>query len=63
MIIEETDNAYDFHVTPQTLEDGTPVIEIYQESGSSENYVGIDKHQAAQLVEALQKWLAGEEVE
>lgn len=28
-----------------------------------EDLVIIDKHQAAQLAEVLQKWLAGEEVE
>lgn len=34
MIIEETENAYDMHVTDQELEDGTPVAELYQENGS-----------------------------
>ena len=31
MIIEETENAYDMHVTEQELEDGTLVVELYQE--------------------------------
>lgn len=64
MIIEETENAYDVHVTSQTLEDDTPVIELFQENGHGvEGYIGIDKQQAAQLIEVLQKWIDGGEVE
>lgn len=64
MIIEETENSYDMHVTGQELEDGTPVVELYQENGSGfESFIGIDKHQAAQLIEVLQRWIDGEEIE
>lgn len=64
MIIEETENAYDMHVTEQELEDGTLVVELYQENSSGiEQFIGIDKHQAAQLIEVLQRWVNGEEIE
>lgn len=64
MIIEETENAYDMHVTEQELEDGTLVVELYQENGSGiEQFIGIDKKQAAQLIEVLQRWVNGEEIE
>lgn len=64
MIIEEAKNAYDMHVTAQELEDGTPVVELYQENGSGvESFIGIDKQQAAQLVELLKRWVNGEEIE
>lgn len=64
MIIEETENAYDVHVTSQTLEDDTPVIELFQEAGHGvESYIGMDKQQAAQLIAVLQKWIDGGEVE
>ena len=63
MIIEETENAYDMHVTEQELEDGTLVVELYQENGSGESFIGIDKQQAAQLIEVLQSWVNGEEIE
>lgn len=64
MIIEETENAYDMHVTAQELEDGTPVVELYQENGSGvESFIGIDKQQAAQLVELLKRWVNGDEIE
>lgn len=64
MIIEETENAYDMHVTEQELEDGTPVVELYQENGAGiESFIGIDKQQAAQLIEVLQRWVNGEEIE
>lgn len=64
MIIEETETAYDMHVTAQWLEDGTPVVELHQENGAGvESFIGIDKHQAAQLIEVLQRWVDGEEIE
>lgn len=51
MIIEEAENAYDMHVTEQELDDGTPVVELYQVNGSGvESFIGTDKHQAAQLI-------------
>ena len=64
MIIEETENAYDVHVTEQELEDGTLVVELYQENGAGvESFIGIDKSQAEQLIEVLQRWINGEEIE
>lgn len=64
MIIEETENAYDMHVTEQELEDVTLVVELYQENGAGiESFIGIDKQQAAQLIEVLQRWVNGEEIE
>lgn len=64
MIIEETENAYDMHVTEQELEDGTLVVELYQENSSGvEQFIGIDKQQAVQLIEAMQHWIDGEEIE
>lgn len=64
MIIEETENSYGMHVTGQELEDGTPVVELYQENGSRvESFIGIDKQQASQLIEVLQRWIDGEEIE
>lgn len=64
MIIEETEKAYDVHVTQQELDDETPVVVLYQGSGVGvESFIGIDKHQAAQLIEVLQRWIDGEEIE
>lgn len=64
MIIDETENAYDMHVTEQELEDGTPVVELYQENGSGvESFIGIDKRQASKLIEVLQRFVNGEEIE
>ena len=56
MIIEETENAYDMHVTEQELEDGTLVVELYQQNGSGiEQFIGIDKHQATQHWESTKR--------
>ena len=64
MIIEETENAYDMQVTCHELSDGTPVVGMHQENGSGvESTIGIDKQQAAQLIEVLQRWIDGEEIE
>lgn len=64
MIIEETENAYDMHVTEQELEDGTPVVELYQENGLGvESFIGIDKRQASKLIEVLQRWVNGDGIE
>lgn len=55
MIINETDRLYEF--------------EVYQSScgdvGFSQGYdlIVIDKTQAAQLIEVLQRWVNGEEIE
>lgn len=64
MFIKETENAYDMHIEFQELEDDTPVVEFMQENGAGiENTIGIDKHQATQLIAVLQKWINGVEVE
>lgn len=64
MIIKETENAYDMHIEFQELEDDTPVVELTQENGAGiENTIGIDKHQAAQLIAVLKKWVNDGEVE
>lgn len=64
MIIEETENSYDMHVDFHELEDYTPVVEFMQENGAGiENTIGIDKQQAAQLIEVLTKWINGEDIE
>ena len=64
MIIKETENAYDMHIEFQELEDDTPVVELTQENGAGiENTIGIDKQQATKLIEVLQKWVDGGEVE
>lgn len=64
MIIKETENAYDMHIEFQELEDYTQVVEFMQENGAGiENTIGIDKQQAAQLIEVLTKWVNGGEVE
>lgn len=55
MIIEETYDCYQLRI-----EAGDEVFDIYQRDGE---WIEIDKKQAAQLVEVLQKWLAGEEME
>lgn len=52
------------HVDFYELEDDTPVVEFMQENSLGiENSVGIDKQQAAQLIEVLAKWINGEDIE
>lgn len=64
MIIEETENSYDMHVDFHELEDDTPVVEFMQENSLGiENSIGIDKQQAAQLIEVLAKWINGEDID
>lgn len=58
MIIEETDTHWPFVV----VSEGDGNFESL-DMRFSDYEISVDKHQAAQLVEVLQKWLAGEEVE
>lgn len=59
MIIEETHDCYQVKILA-----GDEAFDMYQNDcqGGIE-WIQIDKQQAAQVVEVLQKWLAGEEVE
>lgn len=64
MIIEETENAYAIELDFCELIDDTPVLEMIQYgAGCESSSVGIDKHQATQLIAVLQKWIDGGEVE
>ena len=64
MIIEETEDSYGMHVDFYELEDDTPVVEFMQENGAGiESNIGINKKQAAQLIEVLAKWINGEDIE
>ena len=59
MIIEETDDCYQVRILA-----GDEALDIYQcDCQENIEWIQIDKQQAAQLVEVLQKWLAGEDVE
>ena len=57
MIIEGTNDAYGIE-----LENADAICELLDitQQGS---WIQIDKQQAAQLIEVLQKWIAGDEVE
>lgn len=55
MIIEETEERYELEV----YEPICGGIAVYQGG----DFLLIDKHQAAQLVVVLQKWINGEEIE
>lgn len=54
MIIEETENNYGFYCAnhPGGLAMRAKEFELV-----------VDKHQAAQLIEVLQRWIDGEEIE
>ena len=59
MIIEETHDCYEVKIMS-----GDEALDMYQyDCQASIEWIQIDKQQATQLVEVLQKWLAGEEVE
>ena len=49
----------DVHEDIGVIERGKHSVHIEQQ----EDIVVIDKHQAAQLIEALQRWVDGEEIE
>lgn len=64
MIIEETENAYAIELDFCELINETPALEIIQYGCDLEHSsIGIDKHQAAQIIAVLQKWVDGGEVE
>lgn len=59
MIIEETYDCFQVKILA-----GDEKFDIYQHYCQEDiEWIQIDKQQAAQLVEVLQEWLAGEEVE
>lgn len=57
MIIEGTNNAYG--VALEKADAICELLDITQQGG----WIQIDKHQAAQLIEVLQRWTNGEEIE
>lgn len=57
MIIDETNGAYG--VSCSVADTGTELIDLIQQG----NWIQIDKHQATQLIEVLQKWVDDGEVE
>lgn len=57
MYIDDTNGAYS--VSCSAADTGTELIDLIQQG----NWIQIDKQQAAQLIEVLQKWVAGVEVE
>lgn len=59
MIIEETENCRGLDVDVDAFYNG--VLVIQETSGG--DYVCVDKHQAAQLIAVLQKWIDGGELE
>ena len=62
MIIEETKNCYELQVNHSF--GGYPIITLTSfREGDDVNSIGIDKRQAAQLIEVLQRWVDGEEIE
>lgn len=62
MIIEETKNCYELQVN-HSLGDYTIIMLTSFREGDDVNSISIDKHQAAQLIEVLQRWVDGEEIE
>ena len=62
MIIEETKNCYELQVSDSFGDYDIIMLTSFRE-GDDVNSIGIDKHQAAQLIEVLQRWVNGEEIE
>lgn len=57
MIIEDTNDAYG--VALEKADTICELLDITQQG----SWIQIDKHQAAQLIEVLQRWTNGEEIE
>lgn len=53
MVIEKTNECHGLYINTER------VINLRQ----CDDWVQIDKHQAAQLIEILQRWVNGEEIE
>lgn len=62
MIIDETKNCYELQVSHSFGDCPIIMLTSFRE-GDDVNSIGIDKHQAAQLIEVLQCWIDGEDVE
>ncbi|QCQ57327.1 hypothetical protein KGB50_gp44 [Shigella phage DS8] len=62
MIIDETKNCYELQVSHSFSDYPIMMLTSFRE-GDDVNSIGIDKHQAAQLIEVLQRWVDGEEIE
>ncbi|QYW02889.1 hypothetical protein [Klebsiella phage ZCKP8] len=62
MIIEETKDCYELQVN-HSFGDYTIITLTSFREGDDVNSIGIDKHQAAQLIDVLQRWIDGEEIE
>ena len=53
MVIEKTNECHSMYINTER------VINLRQ----CDDWVQLDKHQAAQLIEVLQRWVNGEEIE
>lgn len=62
MIIDETKNCYELQVS-HSFGDYPIIMLTSLREGDDINSIGIDKHQAVQLIEVLQRWVNGEEIE
>lgn len=62
MIINETKNCYELQVSHSFGDYPIIMLSSFRESDDV-NSIGIDKHQASQLIEVLQHWVNGEEIE
>ena len=63
MIIEETEFCYPLDVTDVSDEDGEALAIEILHPYHDDMIINVDKQQAAQLIEVLQKWIDGGEVE
>ena len=62
MIIDETKNFYELQVSHSFGDYPIIMLTSFRE-GDDVNSIGICKHQAAQLIEVLRRWVNGEEIE
>ena len=62
MIIDETKNCHELQVSNSFGDYPIIMLTSFRE-GDDVNSIGIDKHQAMQLIEVLQRWIDGEEIE
>ncbi|WVQ01285.1 hypothetical protein [Escherichia phage vB_Eco_ZCEC08] len=62
MIIDETKNCYELQVSHSFGDYPIMMLTSFRE-GDDVNSIGIDKHQAMQLIEAMKRWVNGEEIE
>lgn len=62
MIIDETKICYELQVSHSFGDYPIIMLTSFRE-GDDINSIGIDKYQAVQLIEVLQRWVDGEEIE